>query len=114
MYLRRHRIAVLAYLNVGCSALLSVAPPAAAEAEVREHVAERVRAAAALGAFKAFLSVLVVRIPSNTIVRSRKGVGKGCIDVSAVSSCVDKNGRQRGALFGHVRRTRKRSSTSNA
>lgn len=82
MYLRRHRIAVLAYLNVGRSALLGVAPPAAAKAEVREHVAERVRAAAALGAFKAFLSVLVVRIPSNQIHssnyspsgRHRKGV----------------------------------------
>ena len=66
------------YLDVGRSALLvSVAPPAAAEAEVREDVAERVRAAAALGALEAFLSVLVVRIPSHPshwIICGRKGL----------------------------------------
>lgn len=121
-------IPALAYLNVRRSALLvSVAPPAAAEAEVREHVAKRVRAATALGAFKAFLSELIVRIPSNWIhrvIRSPKGVGKGggyrCIDGQLIlckskyiipGTNIDKRDGSEVAMLGHVRPSKKYLST---
>lgn len=90
-FIRSCRVAVLAYLNVRRSALLvSVAPPATAEAEVREHVAKRVRAAAALGAFKAFLSKFVVGIPSNRIssgYSQSERDGCRCIDGELIS-CI--------------------------
>lgn len=64
---------IIPYLYVGCSTLLPLPPPAA-EAEVREHVPERVCAAALLRPLEALLAEPVVCIPDDEHIESKSWV----------------------------------------